>query len=101
MKTKKIKETIKFTHKDISVIVKIDYKNGTVSFVKSDETPYHYIFADRTHEYLGGWVLVLEALQEATKFANERLLEYEEEVKSENIEMMIEMSEAIKKKEKE
>jgi len=67
----KYKETYAYTWKDITIWVKIDYRNNRIdivepvnydncSFKKKDFT-----FIGRGVEYLNGWRLVLQALDKA------------------------------------
>lgn len=99
-----IKETILFDYKGIKVTIQLDYKRGTVSFTEQDSKPKNYKFAERTRNYLGGWWLILEALQEATKFADEKLKEQEElreKIKTQKvIDMAIALSDLNKKEKK-
>lgn len=70
MKQNKHIEIYEFTHKDINVMVKIDYIRNEISLV--DQCGYgkkKYVFADRGVEFMNGWLNVLEALTEAVKDA--------------------------------
>lgn len=99
-----IKETILFQHKGIGVTIDLNYKEGTVSFTEQDTKPKSYKFQHRTRNYLGGWYLILEALQEATKFADTKLKEQEElrdKIKTQKvIDMAIALSDLNKKEKK-
>ena len=68
-----LNETIDFTHKGIIITMRLDYEVGTVSFVNPNGSDKNWKFIDRTKEYLGGWYLIFEAMQEAVKYADERL----------------------------
>lgn len=68
-----LQERITFNHKGIDVYLNIDYEKETVSFIEKNGQPKKWLFTDRGEEYLGGWYLILEAMQEATKYADTRL----------------------------
>lgn len=73
-----IKETVLFDHKGVKITIELDYESGQVSFVERDGKAKNYKFAKRTRNYLGGWYLILEGLQEAAKFADSKLAEQAE-----------------------
>ena len=68
-----LQETITFNHKGIEIYLNLDYEKETVSFIEKNGQPKKWLFTDRGEEYLGGWYLILEAMQEATKYADTRL----------------------------
>ena len=68
-----LQETITFNHKGIEIYLNLDYEKETVSFIEKNVQPKKWLFTDRGEEYLGGWYLILEAMQEATKYADGRL----------------------------
>ncbi len=74
-KQHKIKETYKFTHKDISIYVKIDYLNNRIDIVepvnllRGNFKKSEFVFIGRGVEYMQGWRDILEAISEATKDA--------------------------------
>jgi len=94
------KESIVFDHKGIKIPMELDYVRKLVSFTEENGQPKNWKFRQRTREYLGGWYLIFEALQEATKFADERLAEQEkirEKLKEEKmINLMITLSDLDK-----
>lgn len=74
-------ELIQFTHRGVKINIKLDYERKTVSFtddIDNEGKPNLWCFVDRTREYLGGWHIIMEALQEATKWADTRLKEQED-----------------------
>lgn len=82
IETKK-SETILFNADGVKLCVRIDYDEGTVSFIGGTNNKYNkdyqkFIFADRTIDYLGGWVKVFEALKEITLIADARLREHKD-----------------------
>lgn len=77
-------ELIQFTHRDVKINIALDYNRKTVSLTKpvsifsNNDDAKAWVFSKRTRQYLGGWYIVLEALQEATKYADTRLKEQED-----------------------
>lgn len=61
----------------VVINVALDFKKRTATFTDKDSNPCRFVFADRTRDYLGGWVKIFRALEEATKWADERLAEAE------------------------
>lgn len=72
------KESIVFDYKGIKIPMELDYIKGEVSFTEPNGQPKNWKFRQRGRNYLGGWYLIFQALQEATKFADERLAEQQE-----------------------
>jgi hypothetical protein len=99
-----LQERVEFEYRGIKVYMSLDYLEGKVSFTEANGQPKKYNFSQRTREYLGGWWLILEALQEATKFADEKLkeqAELRENIKEKKvIDMMIALSDLDKKAKK-
>ena len=93
MKILMLGEVMAFDHKGVVIYINLDYERGLVSFVEKDGKPKKWLFTDRTEAYLGGWYLILEAMQEATKYSDTRLKEQakaREEVKEkEMVDLMI------------
>lgn len=77
MSIQMLNETITYTHRGVTIYMHLDYEAGTVSLVEKDGSEKRWNFTGRTKEYLGGWWLVLEAMQEAVKYADTRLREQE------------------------
>ena len=86
----------------VIVRVKLDYKRKVVSFVDENGNPEKFKFAERTMDYLGGWVRVFRALEEATLWADKKLAEEEARQDSEKeaklIDLMIAVSDLERKK---
>ncbi len=78
MKQHKRIEIYEHTHKDISVLVKIDYLNNKISLLNSKHRTIeindfkHFVFADRGVEYMNGWLTILDAVSEAVKDAKKK-----------------------------
>ena len=96
-----IQETVEFEYRNVTIYIHLDYKKATASFVEKDGSKKNWKFTDRTREYLGGWWLILEAMQEATKFADEKLKEQadlRDSIKEKKVlDMMIALSDLDKK----
>ena len=99
-----LQEIVQFEHRGVILYVRLDYEKGKVSFVEKGGLGKQWLFKDRTREYLGGWWLIFEALQEATKYADTRLkeqAELREQIKEKKvIDMMIALSDIKEKKTK-
>ncbi len=63
-------------HDGVKVIVKIDYDAATASFVESKQQDQsgranfvskQWIFANRTLDYMNGWITILEAMKVAVR----------------------------------
>lgn len=68
-------EIYRFTHKEIGVNVKIDYKENKISILDhlGDANNFkRFVFADRGVQFMQGWLNILEAIQEAVKDAKKR-----------------------------
>lgn len=68
-----------YTYKRINVLVKIDFLDKTVSLVERDDNveagfkPKEWLFADRTKDYLNGWLIILQAVEYAISEAKKEL----------------------------
>lgn len=58
-----------YTKAGISVVVELDFVEKTISFTEKDGTPKKWVFAQRTPEYMHGWIMILDALKYATQEA--------------------------------
>lgn len=93
-----------FEHKGISVNVKLDYHNKTISLVEvnKNSTPVSYpgkqwVFVSREVEYMDGWLQIFEAMAHATKEAKKRMTAFLKEQEDKAIDMVDEMQDAVKK----
>lgn len=62
-----------YTHKGITVVVQMDFVKKTVSLVEKDGGRKQWVFAERTPEYLQGWVMILDAMKYATLEAKKEM----------------------------
>ena len=99
MNVQQLEETIAYEHKGAVVYLHLDYQIGVVSIIEKDGGDKKFLFKGRTTEYLGGWVLVFEALTEATKYADTRLKEQAAARESLKTSKLIDMMIAIEDKE--
>ena len=99
MNVQQLDETIAYEHKGVVVYLHLNYQIGVVSIIEKDGGDKNFIFKGRTKEYLGGWVLVFEALTEATKYADTRLKEQAAARESLKTSKLIDMMIAIEDKE--
>jgi len=63
----------------ISVLVEIDYDNGTVSLLESRNKPKQWVFNKREIEYMAGWVNILDAMKYAIEQAEKSLQKHQDE----------------------
>lgn len=91
-------------HKGINVLVKIDYKAGTISLVEevANSVPQSYqqkkwVFGNREVEYMAGWQDIFDALKFATKEAEKDLRAHQKEQEDKAVKMVDEMQVAVAK----
>jgi len=96
--TRKRSEEIYLRINGVNLNLRLDYDEKTASFVNNDGTPAKFVFIGRGTEYLGGWVKIFQALEEATKFADKLLREQKEVRKKEKfdetVKLMTEIAES-------
>ena len=68
------------THKNIDVVIKIDYNQGTASLVELENTfretksnAKNWVFSKRGLEYMDSWLNILEAMSVAVKECKKEL----------------------------
>lgn len=66
-------ETTKLNIEGVVLHVRIDYREKTASFMDEKGNPQTFKFTQRGREYLGGWVKIYRALEQATVWADEKL----------------------------
>lgn len=87
----------------IKLIIKVDYLKSEVSFVERSsygEIPFknkQWLFAGRTREYLGGWVNVFKAMEEATKIGDNLLKQREDANLKDKVELLNNVSQELRK----
>ena len=96
----KILEVYVFQHYDVKVGVKINYPKNSVSLVEVADTSLvkKWVFAERGIEYMGGWLQILEAMQEAVKDANKKLKEYQKAKEDFVTDVLMEATDIVKRK---
>lgn len=75
-KVKTTQEQVVFEHKGIKINLSINYEDNDVSMIESTGEKKRWVFTDRGREYMQGWLDILEAMAEATKYAKAKLDEY-------------------------
>lgn len=76
---------------NIAVTVKIDYNRGKISLVEQDGEEYKpkkYVFAERRFEFMGSWMLILQAMTDAVDIATKKLEQYQLEKEDEVVELV-------------
>lgn len=91
-------ETLKVSAQGVVLRVHLDYQRGIVSFVNDQGKPEDFKFAERTVDYLGGWVKIFNAMKEITVFADKLLREQAELRDEAKTEKFINLFTAIKEK---
>jgi hypothetical protein len=104
MKQHLIKQTYQFIHNDISVYVRIDYRNDNISILectdrnKSTFKKKDFTFINRGVKYMQGWRDILEAISEATKDAEAKSLANSAEEDKETERMIKSIGKEVMKK---
>lgn len=82
-----------YTYKGVSVVVDIDLVDKTISLMeKMGDNSFkmkNWQFAHRTHNYLPGWLLILEAMQHAVIEAGKVLAEAEARNEKRFVELLV------------
>lgn len=71
----KIKETYAFTKNDITIFVRIDYRNNKISLMDKNGmnySPKFWLFKDRGVEFMQGWLNILDVMKAAVTDAKYR-----------------------------
>ena len=101
MQQRLLQEFYDFTHKDITVTVKIDYYNNRISLMEHERcvgfSKKQWMFADRGVEYVSEWLVILEAMGEAMKDAKKK---YEKQLEITSGKLTDTVLEALTKKNK-
>jgi hypothetical protein len=100
----KYKETYAFTWKDITIWVKIDYRNNKISIVEPQIPEYcsfkkkDFTFIGRGVEYMNGWKLILQALDKAIDSAKVKYEHYLAETSKFKEDKIIKVAKELNKK---
>ena len=90
--TKQIKETYIHEHKGIKVGITIDYRQKKISLIDTETLKQkHWLFNERSLEYMEGWVNVLNAMQVAIAGARLKLKGYVDEATEARVDIMVEI----------
>lgn len=106
--TNKVKDLIvyrAYNYKGVSILVKINFLDKTVTLVEREKgygqdgfKPKKWLFADRTTEYLTGWEMILDAMKFAINEARKELEAVKEEEFNAFVDVMLELDKVVKKK---
>lgn len=86
-----------YSHKGVNVCVDLDFVKKTVSLVEKDGVNKKWIFADRTPEYMNGWLLILQAMEHAVSEAKKEMDKITEKEHEEFVEMYMQLDKVLKK----
>lgn len=86
-----------YTKHGIHVVVELDFAKKTVSLVEKDGTNKEWVFADRTPEYMNGWLAILKAMQFAVTEAKKEMDKLTSKEHKEFIEMYLALDQKLKK----
>lgn len=95
MKRQQLNERLLYDVDGIRLELFIDYEAETVSFIHKDGEPFRFVFADRGREYLGGWLRVFKALEEATRDADAKLKKHKGKKENEFMERIYRLTKDI------
>lgn len=87
-----------YTRQGITVVVELDFVKKTVSLTEKDGANKKWIFAERTPEYLNGWLLILKAMEYAVTEAKKEMDALKGKQHAEFIEMYLNLDKALKVK---
>lgn len=86
-----------YSKQGINIVVELDFIKKTVSLVEKDGNPKKWIFAERTPEYMNGWLAILRAMEYAVAEAKKEMDALEEKEHQEFVEMYYKLDQALKK----
>ena len=102
MKVENLLTVKRYYYKGIGVNVRLDYANKTVDIVewdkrKNDYVPKDFTFTGRTLEYMNGWRLIIQAIDNAVVEAKKELEAVKEKETERFLDYHLALSEALKK----
>ena len=68
-------ELVELNYGGVRLNLKLDYDKGEISFLDNSGNKQKFDFTNRGTEYLGGWVKIFKALEQATIYGNDKLIE--------------------------
>lgn len=89
-----------YTKAGISIFVEMDFIKKTVAFVDRDGKPKEYMFAQRTPEYMHGWIMVFEAMKYAAAECKKVMDAITEKEHEQFVAMYMELDKVLKKDKK-
>lgn len=86
-----------YTKAGISIVVELDFIKKTVSFTEKDGDRKKWVFADRTADYMHGWVMILDAMKYAAQEAKKEMDLLSDKEHKQFVEMYMALDQALKK----
>jgi hypothetical protein len=86
-----------YTKAGIGITVELDFVKKTISFTEKDGSKKNWIFAERTPEYMHGWIAILDAMKYAAQEAKKELDARSEKEHKAFVEMYYALDQALKK----
>lgn len=87
-----------YTHNGIGVVVEMDFVKKTVSLTEKDGRAKNWKFAERTPEYMNGWIAIFQAMEYAVGEAKKEMDAIAEQEHTEFVEMYMALDQALKGK---
>lgn len=86
-----------YTKNGITIVVQMDFVKKTVSLTEKDGTNKKWVFAERTPEYMNGWLLILRAMEYAVSEAKKVMDAVTEKEHEEFVAMYMALDKALPK----
>jgi hypothetical protein len=87
-----------YTKAGISIVVEMDFIKKTISFVEKDGTNKKWVFAERTAEYMHGWIAILDAMKYAAQQAKKEMDAISEKEHQKFVELFVALDQSLKLK---
>ncbi len=87
-----------YTKAGISIVVELDFIKKTISLTEKDGEFKKWVFAERTPEYMHGWVMILDAMKYAAQQAKKEMDAMSEKEHEGFAKMYAELDQALKLK---
>lgn len=86
-----------YTKQGINIVVEMDFVKKTVSLTEKDGNFKKWVFADRTPEYMNGWLAILRAMELAVTEAKKEMDAITEKEHEDFVKMFYELDKALKR----
>jgi hypothetical protein len=87
-----------YTKAGISIVVELDFVKKSISFTEKDGTNKKWVFAERTTEYMHGWISILDAMKYAAQEAKKEMDAVSDKEHQKFLEMFAALDQALKVK---